>query len=72
MTISIELDGKDIGPMNVLIDEITRTVSSNIIVNNSFHEAVPVNLVNEDLTKIVMELKNDVETNLSLYSRTKH
>lgn len=67
VTIVNTLEASDGYALNVLIDEIARIVNSNVIVSDAFHQAIPTSLKNPDLTKIVMELKNEVETNISLY-----
>jgi hypothetical protein len=67
-TLISEIDKQDITLMNIFIDELTRTISTNIIVIETFLKSVPEELINIDLEKAVKELKRDIETNISLYS----
>lgn len=67
VTLKVKVDPGDSTSLILLINEITRIVNSNIIVNDTFHNALPNDLKDKHLLNIVKELKNDVETNISLY-----
>jgi hypothetical protein len=67
VAINKTLEKNDIHSLTLFTNEISRIINSNIIVNDRFHKAVPDNLLDTELSKIVMELKNNVETNISLY-----
>lgn len=67
LTIKESLEDNDKTGLIKFIDEITLIINTNIIVNESFHHSIPINLHNQDISKVLKELRKDVETNISLY-----